>query len=229
MNDASNSSHSPSRNAPAKSAQGLQPGNQVSHGFGQGKPQRSSELPVSGVLPDSGHAEGENDLAGSNPPTDQSTARRNAPVLTHRGLALLLVAMCLVPTITIFALWSYLPPVYEGQLEGDARTTNLPPAEFYDQPFRDRQPFEAGQLHVLNRSDQVWTMLNVQINHFYQIYDREPLNPGEERAYELDRFVTRTGAIFDLRYNPVKNVRVYARRPTRDRATFFKDFELPAE
>lgn len=160
---------------------------------------------------------------------EQSSARRNAPRLTHRGLTLLLVAMCLVPTITIFSLWSYLPPVFEGELEADARTTNLPAAEFYEQPFRDRPKVAGGQLHVLNKSDQVWTMLNVQINHFYQIYDRDPLNPGEERTYELDRFVTRTGAIFDLRYNPVKNVRVYARRPTRDRATFFKDFEQPAE
>jgi hypothetical protein len=81
---------------------------------------------------------------------------------------------------------------------------------------------------VRNKSEQVWTMLNIQINNFYQIYDRVPLNPGEERTYELDRFVTRTGAMFDLRYNPVKNVRVYARRPTRDRATFFKDFEQTA-
>lgn len=160
---------------------------------------------------------------------EHSTARRQAPRLTHRGLTLLLIAMCLIPTITIFALWAYLPPVFEGQLEADARTTNLPPAEFYQQPFQDRPRYSGGQLHVLNRSDQVWTMLNVQINHFYQIYDREPLNPGEERTYELDRFVTRTGAIFDLRYNPVRNVRVYARRPTRDRATFFKDFEQPAE
>ena len=167
--------------------------------------------------------------SASTEPAEQSSARRNAPRLTHRGLTMLLVGMCLVPTVTIFSLWSYLPPVYEGQLEADARTTNLPPAEFYARPFRDRPTVGGGQLHVLNQSDQVWTMLNVQINHFYQIYDRDPLNPGEERTYELDRFVTRTGAIFDLRYNPVKNVRVYARRPTRDRATFFKDFEQPAE
>lgn len=157
----------------------------------------------------------------------QSTERRNAPRLSHRGLTSLLIAMCMVPAIVIFSLWQYLPPVYEGQLEGDARTTNLPPAEFYERPFRERQPVGGGQLHLLNQSDEVWTMLNIQINNFYQIYDRDPLNPGEERSYELDRFVTRTGAIFDLRYNPVRNVRVYARRPTRDRATFFKDFEQP--
>jgi hypothetical protein len=158
----------------------------------------------------------------------QSSARRNAPRLTHRGLTTLLIAMCLVPTIVIFSLWQYLPPVFEGQLEGDARTTNLPPDEFYARPFGDREKVTGGELHVLNKSDQVWTMLNIQINNFYQIYDRVPLNPGEERTYELDRFVTRSGAMFDLRYNPVKNVRVYARRPTRDRATFFKDFEQTA-
>lgn len=161
-------------------------------------------------------------------PELQSTVRRNAPRLTHRGLTSLLIGMCLIPTVVIFALWQYLPPVYEGQLEGDARTTNLPPDEFYARPFGDRVKVTGGELHVLNKSDQVWTMLNIQVNNFYQIYDRVPLNPGEERTYELDRFVTRTGAMFDLRYNPVKNVRVYARRPTRDRATFFKDFEQAA-
>lgn len=161
-------------------------------------------------------------------PEFQSSARRNAPRLTHRGLTTLLIGMCLVPTIVVFSLWQYLPPVYEGQLEGDARTTNLPSDEFYARPFGDRERVTGGELHVLNKSDQIWTMLNIQINNFYQIYDRVPLNPGEERTYELNRFVTRTGAMFDLRYNPVKNVRVYARRPTRDRATFFKDFEQSA-
>jgi hypothetical protein len=71
-------------------------------------------------------------------PELQSTVRRNAPRLTHRGLTSLLIGMCLIPTVVIFALWQYLPPVYEGQLEGDARTTNLPPDEFYARPFGDR-------------------------------------------------------------------------------------------
>ena len=90
-----------------------------------------------GVLPDAS-------------PELQSSARRNAPRLTHRGLTMLLIAMCLVPTIVIFSLWQYLPPVYEGQLEGDARTTNLPPDEFYARPFGDRERVTGGELHVRN-------------------------------------------------------------------------------
>jgi hypothetical protein len=155
----------------------------------------------------------------------QSTVLANAPRLSHRGLTLLLVGMCLVPTVTIGVLWSYLPPVFEGQLQGTAWTSGMPDPNFYLIPFRERDPKTGGMLHVQNLSQQTWTMLNVQINHFYQIYDTDPLEPGEAREYDLKRFITKTGAAFEMRYNPVKNVRVYARLPTKDRATFIVDFE----
>lgn len=162
-------------------------------------------------------------LAGK--PAEVSSVRSSAPRLTQRGLTVLLLGMCLIPAVTICVLWSYLPRVYEGELRANAWTEDLPPAEFYELPFGQRQRVHKGSVHICNESDQVWTMLNVQINHFYQIYDRDELLPGQTRAYELKKFVTRTGAAFDLRYNPVRNVRIYARRPTKDRATYFKDFE----
>ena len=158
----------------------------------------------------------------------ESTVRASAPRLSHRGLTLLLIAMCLAPIITIGFLWSYLPQVYEGQLEGSAWTSGMPDASFYLIPFRERGPKTGGKLHIKNESDQIWTILNVQINdNYYQIYDVVPLEPGQEREYELNRFITKSGAAFEMKYNPVKNARVYARRPTKDRATFFVDFESP--
>lgn len=172
-----------------------------------------------------------NDLANerradssSNSPDRSSSTLQATPQLTTKGLTAMLCLMCLVPIITILVLWQIMPPVYEGQLEAGVAYENLPPAEFYAPHYSERPDWTEGQLVVRNESDQDWTHLNIQVNRHYQIYDIEPIPAHGERKYNLDRFVSRTGARFQLRYNPLKSVRIYARRPTRDRATFSHEF-----
>jgi len=63
------------------------------------------------------------------------------------------------------------------------------------------------------------------VNGYYQIYDSEPIPAKSSKAYKLDRFVSRAGARFQLRYNPLKSARIYARRPTHDRATWACEFK----
>ena len=150
---------------------------------------------------------------------------QNAPELSSSGLTKLLIAMCTVPVVTIATLFWYMPPVHEGQLEASIEAEGLPPGSFYDEHFSNRPKVEAGVLILNNDSDQDWTHLNIQINKHYQVYEHEAIPAGESRRYRLDRFVSRTGAKFDLRYNPLRFVRVYARRPTKDRATFATDFD----
>lgn len=132
--------------------------------------------------------------------------------------------MCLVPVVTIAALWYYLPPVFEGKLECSVTPAGLPPLEMYQVPYRDRTPVEGASIIVRNSSSEIWTHINVVINTYYQIYDIDPLQVGQEREYLLNRFVSRTGARFEVRYNPLKTVRVYARRPAGDRATYWIEF-----
>lgn len=145
--------------------------------------------------------------------------------MTPFGLTVLLVMMCFIPIVTIFLLWKNMPAVYEGELEAAVSAKNLPPDSFYEVHFAERSAVEPGQLLVRNLSDQDWTHLNIQINHNYQIYDIAPILAGETREFELGRFLNRTGARFQLRYNPLLYVRIYARRPTKDRATFEWNFE----
>lgn len=158
-------------------------------------------------------------------PGRQSTQRSQSPRLSHRALTGTLIVMCLVPVVLLTVLFWYLPPVYEGKLKAGVRGEGLPPGEFYDTRYDLRAAVPIGELVVRNESDQDWTHLNILVNGFYQIYDREPIPAGEERRFKLDRFVTRTGATFELRYNPLKHVRIYARRPTKDRATFDADID----
>jgi hypothetical protein len=154
----------------------------------------------------------------------ESTGSAAAPILSPTGLTWLLIAMCVIPIVTITALFSYLPKVYEGELKASVRAVGLPPGSFYAVRFSDRPPVPTGELIVKNESDQDWTHLNIQVNHFYQIYERNPIPAGEYRSFKLDRFVSRTGATFNLRYNPLRSVRIYARRPTKDRATYFCEY-----
>lgn len=153
-----------------------------------------------------------------------SAAQKQSPHLSHRSLTYMLLVMCLVPVLTITALWQYLPAVYEGKLEANAYAEGLPGPVFYEEEFYARPPFEGGVLVVENLSDQDWTLLNIRVNGRYQVYDREPIPAHGERRYELNRFVNRSGARFSLRYNELKRVRVYARRPTKDRATYYREF-----
>ena len=157
-----------------------------------------------------------------------SSAFQAAPTMSTRGLSALLLLMCLVPPITIFTLWKFLPPVFEGKLDAAVTASGLPPDSFYEPHYSERPKFSGGVLLLTNREDQDWTHLNIQINRHYQIYDTQPIAAGQQREFDLSRFVSRTGARFDLTYNPLRHVRVYARRPTRDRATFEYSFESPS-
>lgn len=159
----------------------------------------------------------------------QSQFYENAPKLSSRGLTTLLIGMCLVPMVTLFALKQYLPPVFEGKLQANISAEQLPAASFYDTDYRERPPVhEPGVLIIENDSDQDWTHLSIRVNKHYQIASREPIVAGEARRYRLDRFVSRTGARFQVRYNPLKYVQIYARRPTGDRATFSSAYDWEA-
>lgn len=149
----------------------------------------------------------------------------NAPQLSTTGLTRLLIAMCMVPVITIGTLYWYMPPVFEGELEASVAAEDLPPASFYDTHFSKRDKVGVGVLLLTNDSERDWTHLNIQINKHYQVYDHETIPAGETRRYRTDRFVSKTGAKFSLRYNPLRSVRVYARRPSGDRATFMTEFD----
>ena len=163
-------------------------------------------------------------------PEPHSSAIDGAPTLTPRGLTAILAVMCIIPVVTILGLWQMMPPVYEGQLEAGARGVNLPPASFYDDEYDERPEVAGpGELLVSNKSDQEWTHLNIQVNRHYQIYDVEPIPAGAQRTFRLDRFLSRTGAKFQVRYNPLKSVRIYARRPGGDRATFYYEFDENGE
>ncbi len=165
-----------------------------------------------------------NDATATDEFTFASSEQKNSPRLSHRGLTLMLTFMCLIPLVTIAVLWRYLPPVYEGKLDANVFAEGLPNAEFYAIEYYKRPPVEGGVLVVQNMSDQDWTQLNIQVNGNYQIYDTEPILAHEEKRYELSRFVNRTGARFSLQYNELSRIRIYARRPTKDRATFYHEF-----
>jgi hypothetical protein len=157
--------------------------------------------------------------------TFESSQQKLSPRLGHRDLTIMLLAMCTIPVITIFVLLAYLPPVYEGKLEANVYAEGLPNEEFYEVEYYDRPEFKGGFLVLENKSEQDWTHLNIQVNGNYQIYDKDPIPAHGERRYELNRFLNRTGARFSLQYNELKRVRVYARRPTKDRATYYHEFE----
>ncbi len=154
-----------------------------------------------------------------------SPEQGKVPSLSHTNLTIMLVMMCLVPMVTIGLLWNYLPPVFEGQLDASVEATGLPVADYYAIEYHLRPPHEGGTLIVENTGDDDWThLINIQVNRHYQVYDTETLPAHSKREYKLDRFWNRTGAIFSLRYNKLKTVRIYARRPNNGRATFFHDF-----
>jgi hypothetical protein len=161
----------------------------------------------------------------NSPEMETSSQWKSPPRLSHRGLTLLLIGMCVIPILTIGAIWQFLPKVEEGKLQANITASGLPGADYYAVDYRERPPFDGGEIVIQNLEDQDWTHLNIQVNRHYQVYDTQPIEAGSERAFKLDRFISRTGARFSLRYNELQSVRVYARRPTKDRATYFKEFE----
>ena len=155
----------------------------------------------------------------------RSTVAHNIPTMSPGGLQLTLLVMCAIPVVIILALYSYMPQVYEGELECKITATGLPSQAFYETRYDLRPEFGGGKLIVENLSDQDWTHLNLQINHHYQIHDSKPIAAHEKREFNLERFLNRTGARFKVRYNELNYARVYARRPSRDRATYACNFE----
>lgn len=141
------------------------------------------------------------------------------------GLKITLAVMCFVPVVIILALFSYMPAVHEGQLECRITASGLPSQAFYETRYDLRPEFGGGKLVIENLSDQDWTHLNIQVNHHYQIHDSKPIAAHSKRVFDLERFLNRTGARFKVRYNELNYARVYARRPTRDRATYACKFE----
>lgn len=168
--------------------------------------------------------ENENSHAAKDEFVFESREQQKSPRLSHYGLTVMLAVMCGIPLATIFVLWQYLPPVFEGKLEANVIAEELPGADFYAIEYYKRPPVEGGTLIVQNKSDQDWTQLNIQINGNYQIYDTKPILAKQEKRYLLNRFVNRTGARFSLQYNELRRVRIYARRPTKDRATYYHEF-----
>jgi hypothetical protein len=166
-------------------------------------------------------------------PQPPSTVREidRSPRLSTKSLTLLLGLMCLVPVATIFAIFNYMPPVHENKLQATVEGVDLPDQATYDLPFDDRPPLKKkGKLRVTNTGPDNWTNYNIRINRqfgdSYQIYEHhEPINAGESKEFELAEFVSRSGARFDLRYNPLRNVEIYARLPSSERATFNYVFE----
>jgi len=153
-----------------------------------------------------------------------STAMRGSPHLSHRGLTILLGLMCVVPVVTILTLWKIMPPVFEGQLDTRITSTGLPDQDFYAIEYYQRDEFKGGELVITNLEEVDWTHLNIQINNNYQIYDIEPIPAKKTRTFKLEKFVSRAGAAFSVRYNELKSARIYARRPSGDRATSYCEF-----
>ena len=154
----------------------------------------------------------------------QSSYRLAAPRLSARMLTGLLVTMTLIPPLMIVLLWYVLPPVRANQLAAEVHIENEPPASFYAADFADREFNPNVNVVVKNIGDQPWTNINVRVNRYFNIYDHEyPVVPGDQRSYLLSRFLSR-GVFFDMRYNPIREVLVYARLPDGSRATYWKKF-----
>ena len=155
-------------------------------------------------------------------PFPRSSAMQQSPQLSSAALTKILIGMCLLPVITILVLWVYMPPAAEGELNCQFTTVGLPDQDFYAIEYRNREEFDGGELVVSNLEDYDWTHLNILVNGHYQIYDKEPIVAGTSKTYAIERFVSRAGARFSLRYNQLKSARIYARRdnPEHDRATY---------
>ena len=169
------------------------------------------------------------DQATHSRPAVQTTPQRQAPRLSARGLTIALTIMTAVPICTVLAIWTFLPQVYEGQLDARVTAEGRPPTDFYLPRYDLRPPWSGGELILHNDSDQDWSHLNMQVNGFYQIHDIEPIPAGESKRYKLEKFLTRSGARFKLQYNQLKRVRVYARLPGGNRATFAHEFDTVPE
>ncbi|MGI9517013.1 MAG: hypothetical protein ACR2NP_08215 [Pirellulaceae bacterium] len=156
-----------------------------------------------------------------------STVLADAPALSRKGLTRLLILMCVVPIATVLILQLTMPPVNPGSLKADCRLVNVPPAKYYETRLEDRISFPTAAIVVKNTGEESWTHLNIRINSgHYQIYEHgSPLEPGQERTYLLNRFVHRSGAVFDVGINRPYSVEIYARLPNQSRGTYERDLD----
>ncbi|MEZ6096173.1 MAG: hypothetical protein R3C03_18435 [Pirellulaceae bacterium] len=176
------------------------------------------------------------DSLGKSNSTQASLGEKSKiPTLSHKTLTWVLILMCAIPVVVIICIWQLLPNVEEKQLLAKVSARDLPAAEHYLLPLDSRPELKkTGKLVVTNIGDGDWTQYNIEINRqyagSYQIMEHlEPIRAGETKEFELDRFVSRAGARFDLRYNPLKTVRIYARLPSSVRATYYYSFETGLE
>lgn len=154
-----------------------------------------------------------------------STALRQAPRMSSRTLTILLALMCMVPFVTIMTLWKIMPPVKEGELEVTVTPVAVPDIEYYLVPIEARADVSESSITIRNDSDNDWSHIVVKINKHYDIKDKGPIPQGSERSYLLNRFISRTGARFDLRQLPLRHVRVFAKQVGKgNRASFDVDY-----
>jgi hypothetical protein len=152
--------------------------------------------------------------------------RAEAPRLTSRNLTILLGLMCLTPVVIIALVFWQLPSVKMNQLQASVEILGGPPDSYYRLPFQDRTYLPELQIAVTNTSQETWTNLYVRINHDYSVFETGvPFQPGETREYLVNRFTSKQGAFYDMRYNPIREVMIYARVPDGSRATHFAHFE----
>lgn len=160
-------------------------------------------------------------------PNSESNVLQQAPRMSSTTLTIMLAMMCMVPAVTIFALWKIMPPVKEGELEVVVNRVGVPTEiEYYLEPIGEREDVSQASLSIKNDSDTDWSHIVVKVNHHYDVKDPGPIAPGEERSYLLSRFISRTGARFDLRQLPLRHVRLFAKQLDRgNRAS--KDVDYP--
>lgn len=171
----------------------------------------------------------------------QSSVMRGAPRLSSRTLTMMLALMCTVPGLTIYVLWKVMPPVSVGTLDVTVTRIEVPDIDYYLQPIEDRIDVSNSRVSIRNDSEFSWSHIVIKLNNHYDIKDictcelgceagkcehgNNPLRPGEERSYLLNRFVGRTSAKFDLRQLPLRHVRVFAKQIGKgNRASFDADY-----
>lgn len=155
----------------------------------------------------------------------QSSALQRAPRMSTRTLTILLALMCTVPGITIFTLWKIMPPVKEGKLEVTVTRVEVPDINYYLEPIEDRRDVSESRIAITNDSDNDWSHIVIKVNGNYDVHDEGPIPAGSERSYLLNRFISRTGARFDLRQLPLRHVRVFAKQIGKgNRASFDVDY-----
>lgn len=158
-------------------------------------------------------------------PVGQASHHEQSPRLSSHGLTGVLFLMCAIPIVTITLMWWFLPPVKLNELKAAIEVLGAPPNSYYELPFDERNYLPEIQIQITNAGNDEWTNMYIRVNHNYSFHDSSlVLAPGESREFALNRFSSRTGAFFDMRYNPVKEVMIYARLPDRSRATYYESF-----